>query len=165
MFPEEILAFAEQLVETLNSQGKMIVTAESCTGGLIVGALTEVAGSSGCVHGGFVTYANQAKQQMIGVSAASLEQYGAVSEQVAREMAEGALQQSEADISIAVTGIAGPAGGTPDKPVGLVHFACATSAGTAHQRVEFGDPGRQTVRLKTIKRALILVIETLQTAP
>jgi nicotinamide-nucleotide amidase len=139
----------------------MIVTAESCTGGLICGALTDVPGSSEAVHGGFVTYANGAKQHMIDVAADLIEAHGAVSEPVARAMAEGALRVSGTEIAIAVTGIAGPGGGTEGKPVGLVHFACATADGTIAAVERFGDIGRQQVREASVIRALDLVIQAL----
>jgi nicotinamide-nucleotide amidase len=161
MFHTDIRRRAEVINHTLASSKRMIVTAESCTGGLIAGALTDVPGSSDAVHGGFITYANEAKEQMIGVPAALLEAHGAVSEQVARAMAEGALRTSGADIAIAVTGIAGPGGGTEGKPVGLVYFACATAETTKAAVERYGDIGRQEVREKSIIRALDLVIEML----
>jgi nicotinamide-nucleotide amidase len=161
MFHTEIRRRAELINRTLSWRKQMIVTAESCTGGLIAGALTDVPGSSEAVHGGFVTYANDAKQQMIEVPAALLEGHGAVSEPVARAMAEGALRVTAADIAIAVTGIAGPGGGTEGKPVGLVYFACATADGTSTAVERYGDIGRQEVREASIIRALDLVIEAL----
>lgn len=161
MFHTDIRRRAEVINHTLASSKRMIVTAESCTGGLIAGALTDVPGSSEAVHGGFVTYANEAKEQMIGVPADLLKAHGAVSEQVARAMAEGALRTSGADIAVAVTGIAGPGGGTEGKPVGLVYFACAMGDSTKAAVERYGDIGRQVVREKSILRALDLVIETL----
>ena len=161
MFHNGIRRRAELVNHTLSARGQMIVTAESCTGGLICGALTDVPGSSEAVHGGFVTYANGAKEQMIGVPADLLAAHGAVSEPVARAMAEGALRASGAAIAVAVTGIAGPGGGTEGKPVGLVHFACATAEGTKAAVERFGDIGRQEVREASVIRALDLVIEAL----
>jgi len=158
MFPEQITALAKEAVAALTRQGRLVVTAESCTGGLIAAALTEVPGSSRAVYGGFVTYANQAKTSLVGVADRTLEDHGAVSEETARAMAEGALASSSADIAIAVTGIAGPAGGSAEKPVGLVHFACATDGNTEHLRIQFEDPGRQAIRLATVREALKLVI-------
>ena len=161
MFHTDILRRAEVINHTLATRKQMIVTAESCTGGLIAGALTDVPGSSDAVYGGFITYANGAKEEMIGVPAALIEAHGAVSEQVARAMAEGALKTAGVAIAIAVTGIAGPGGGTEGKPVGLVHFACATAEGTTTAVERFGDIGRQTVREASIVTALDLVIERL----
>lgn len=161
MFHTDILRRCEVINHTLIGRRQMIVTAESCTGGLIAGALTDVPGSSEAVHGGYITYANEAKERMIGVPAALIQAHGAVSEQVARAMAEGALSASGVDIAVAVTGIAGPGGGTEGKPVGLVCFAAATADGTLSVVERFGDMGRQQVREASIVRALDLVIEAL----
>lgn len=161
MFPIEIFRKAERVNHALISRKLMIVTAESCTGGLIAGALTDVPGSSDAVFGGYVTYDNRAKVEMIGVDPALIAVHGAVSEQVARAMAEGALRTSGADVAIAVTGIAGPGGGTERKPVGLVHFAFASAEGTRHLERRFGDPGRQKVREATVDQALDLIFEGL----
>ncbi len=165
MFPNETLQLAEKTVSALTSRGLMLVTAESCTGGLIAGALTCVPGSSAAVYGGFVTYANLAKQTMIDVPAALIEKFGAVSEPVARTMAEGALTKSDTDIAIAVTGIAGPGGSTPQKPVGLVHFGCATKDKTYHMEKRFGDIGRENIRLATVNSALEMVLEVVDNQP
>lgn len=161
MFHSSIIALAERVNHTLIGRNQMIVTAESCTGGLIAGALTDVPGSSAAVFGGYVTYANEAKSGMIGVDRDLIRAHGAVSEQVARAMAEGALKTSGMAIAIAVTGIAGPGGGTEGKPVGLVHFAYADAEKIIHLRREFGDLGRQAVREITVKTALELVLEGL----
>ena len=161
MFPDDIERLARQVIEQLTDRKMMIATAESCTGGLIASALTEIPGSSSAVHGGFVTYANKAKQRMVGVPKRLLDEYGAVSEQAARAMAEGALKRGRVDIAVAVTGVAGPDGGSDEKPVGLVHFACALPHHTAHLRCEFGNPGRHAVRLATVRQALQLVLEAL----
>lgn len=165
MFPDQIIQLAKQTVINLEKSGKMIITAESCTGGLIAAALTEIAGSSKVVHGGFVTYANAAKTSMLGVPKNMIDQFGAVSQQVARAMAEGALRTSGADIAIAVTGIAGPGGGTREKPVGLVHFGCAMAGKTWHRQSRFGAIGRSAVRLATVESALIMVAEAIRDQP
>lgn len=161
MFHSSIIALAETVNHTLIGRRQMIVTAESCTGGLIAGALTDVPGSSDAVFGGYVTYHNEAKAGMIGVDRELIRKHGAVSEEVARAMAEGALKTSGASVAIAVTGIAGPGGGTEGKPVGLVHFAFADGRKTIHLRKEFGDAGRQQVREMTVKAALELVLDGL----
>lgn len=156
---------AKTINHTLVARGQMIVTAESCTGGLISAALTDVPGSSQAVFGGFITYANGAKTAMIGVPKDLIDQYGAVSEPVARAMAEGALRTAGVDIAIAVTGVAGPGGGSEDKPVGLVHFGCATKAGTEVQERRFGDLGRQGIREATVAAALDMVLGCLGVSP
>lgn len=143
-----------ELVAKLMAQGVMIATAESCTGGMVAAAITDIAGSSAVLDRGFVTYSNAAKTGMIGVPAALIEAHGAVSEEVARAMAKGALSYSRATLAVAITGIAGPAGGSAEKPVGLVHFCCASTAGyTWHERMVFsGD--RAAVRLAARDHAL-----------
>lgn len=149
---------AADLLDALRAKGLTIVTAESCTGGLISAYLTEVAGSSDVVERGFVTYSNAAKTELLGVPADLIEEHGAVSEEVARAMAEGALKHSGADVSVAVTGIAGPGGGSEEKPVGLVHIAAAKRGGSGHHlRCAFGDAGRSKVRRDTVEEALNLV--------
>lgn len=159
MFPQTLLDQAEQLLGQCRSKSLRITTAESCTGGLIAGVLTAVAGSSDVVDRGFVTYTNEAKHQMIGVPEHLFMEVGAVSEEVARAMAEGALHYSEADLTVSVTGIAGPGGGSDLKPVGLVHLAQAgTGLPTRHQRHVFaGD--RTAVRLQTIETALRMLMD------
>ncbi|HEY9010827.1 MAG TPA: CinA family protein [Devosia sp.] len=161
MFSPAIRERSKRVIERLVARGEMIVTAESCTGGLIAGALTDIAGSSEAVHGGFVTYANRAKLEMIGVDEDLLERWGAVSESVARAMAEGARETAGVEVSLAVTGIAGPGGGNELKPVGLVYLACTTAAGTTVIERRFGDIGRQQVREATVLAALDLVLECL----
>lgn len=161
MFHTDIRRRAEIINSTLVARHQMIVTAESCTGGLIAAALTDVPGSSDAVHGGFITYANGAKSAMIGVPLDLIRAHGAVSDQVARAMAEGALKTAGVAIAIAVTGIAGPGGGTDSKPIGLVYFACATDAGTKSKVERFGDIGRQQVREASVIAAMDLVIECL----
>src|ERR687894_2174634 len=133
MFPEDVLEQARDVLARFDAAGYKLATAESCTGGLIAGALTEVPGSSSVVERGFVTYSNEAKTELLGVPAELIARHGAVSESVARAMAEGALARSRADVAVAITGIAGPGGATATKPVGLVHFALARrGAPTAH---------------------------------
>ena len=161
MFHSDVRRRAELINQTLRTRGEMIVTAESCTGGLVAAALTDVPGSSDAVHGAFVTYANEAKERMIGVPGELIEAHGAVSEQVARAMAEGALATTGVAVAVAVTGVAGPGGGTEGKPVGLVHFACASADGTLHRVERFGDIGRQNVREASVLAALDLVIARL----
>ena len=161
MLEEDVLHLAQITVEQLTSKGVMLTTAESCTGGLIVGALTSIAGSSSAVHGGFVTYSNRAKMEMLGVLEKTLDDFGAVSKQTACEMADGAARNADTEISVAVTGIAGPGGATPGKPVGLVHFACHYDGKTSHIKREFGDIGREEVREETVRVALTLVLACL----
>jgi nicotinamide-nucleotide amidase len=158
VFSNEQLTLAEAVLAACRDGGLKLATAESCTGGLISGCLTAVAGSSDVVERGFVTYTNEAKGQMLGVEAVLFDAHGAVSEGVARAMAEGALRHSNARISIAVTGIAGPGGGSAEKPVGLVHIAAARDgAETLHGRHVFpGD--RESVRSQTVSAALEMVL-------
>lgn len=159
MFADDIETLARAVVETAASRGLTIATAESCTGGLVSGALTAIAGSSAVVERGFVTYSNAAKVDLLGVPMALIERHGAVSEPVARAMAEGALVRSPVQVSVAVTGIAGPGGGSPDKPVGLVHFAAAGPGGLIHVERRFGDTGREAVRLGSVRVALELLLD------
>jgi nicotinamide-nucleotide amidase len=160
-FPKTSLDLARRLLAACEARGWRLTTAESCTGGLIVACLTEIPGSSNVVGRGYVTYDNRAKTEMLGVPAALFEGVGAVSEEVARAMAEGALARAGGDLGIAVTGIAGPGGATPTKPVGLVHLAVARRGGaTRHAREVFpGD--RSAVRLATVEAALSLALEAL----
>jgi nicotinamide-nucleotide amidase len=158
MFDPALLAQAETLLQSMRRRHLKLATAESCTGGLIAGLLTEIAGSSDVVERGFVVYSNEAKMQLLGVPESVIETHGAVSEVTARAMAEGAIKNSLADIAVSVTGIAGPGGGSPQKPVGLVHFACATrEAATVHRRFVFTKANRHEVRLKSVAAALDLV--------
>ena len=157
MFDPSLLSQAETLLQSMRRRGLKLVTAESCTGGLIAGLLTEIAGSSDVVERGFVVYSNEAKMQMLGVPESVIETHGAVSEATARAMAGGALKHSLADIAVSVTGIAGPGGGSPQKPVGLVHFACAArDAETTHRRFVFAGADRHQVRMKSVAAALDL---------
>lgn len=142
-------------------RGVMIATAESCTGGLIAGRLTDVAGSSDAFERGFVTYSNAAKIEMLGIRPETLDAHGAVSEEIAAEMAQGALARSHAGIAVAVTGIAGP-GGSEHKPEGRVCFGLADPFGTRTETVEFGAIGRAEVRAATVEHALSLLAEALQ---
>lgn len=160
---DEITAAALAVLKACRARGWTLATAESCTGGLVAGALTEIAGSSDVVDRGFVTYSNKAKQQMLGVPAATLRDYGAVSRQTAEAMARGALQKAKVDVVVAITGIAGPGGGSPDKPVGLVHFAALTRDGTSmHAAKRYGDIGRSQVREKSVRQALAMLQELAQ---
>ncbi len=159
MFPDDIQTLARQVIEAAAARGLMIATAESCTGGLVAGALTAIAGSSAVVERGFVTYSNAAKTELLGVSAELIEAVGAVSEPVARAMADGALARSRATVSVSVTGIAGPGGGSADKPVGLVHFAAVGPSGAVHLKRRFGDIGREAVRLESVRAALGLLLD------
>lgn len=157
MFPDDIQTLAQQVVVAAGERGWMIATAESCTAGLVAGALTAVPGCSAVLDRGFVTYSNGAKADMLGVPADMIEAFGAVSEPVARAMAEGAVAHSDAEISVSITGIAGPGGGSADKPVGLVHFAAAGPAGVVHVERRFGDISREAVRLASVRVALGLL--------
>lgn len=155
---------AEQIVSLASQRGWMIATAESCTAGMIVAALTEVAGSSSVVDRGFVTYSNEAKMEMLSVPEDVLIEHGAVSEPTAKAMARGALANSQAGISVSVTGIAGPGGGSDEKPVGLVHFGLATTTDLVHDVQIFKNHNRQQVRALTVDHALSMLIKRLQTA-
>lgn len=161
MFPDDIESLAKAVVDAAIERGVMIATAESCTGGLVAGAITAIAGSSAALDRGFVTYSNPAKAGMIGVSPELIEAYGAVSEPVARAMATGALTHSDAGLAVSITGIAGPGGGSADKPVGLVHFGIANGAGVDHVEHRFGDLGREEVRLASVRVALTLLLDRL----
>ena len=162
---EGLVARAADILAAARAQRLRIATAESCTGGLIAAALTEVAGSSDVFERGFVVYSNAAKSEALGVPAELIGRHGAVSEAVAREMAHGALMHSAADLAVSVTGIAGPGGGTADKPVGLVHLGAARRGGeTQHRLLTTGDIGRAAVRLQSVAAAFELV-EALLAAP
>ena len=158
LFPDDLSAAAGALLERARRAGVRIATAESCTGGLVAALLTEIAGSSDVVERGFVTYSNAAKAGAIGVPPELIERHGAVSEPVARAMAEGALARSEAELTVAITGVAGPGGGLAEKPVGLVWFATARAgeATLAHE-ARYGDLGRSAVRLAAVRTALGLL--------
>ena len=160
MWPADIEQKAQAIITDFTARGLKLATAESCTGGLIAGALTEIAGSSSVVDRGFVTYSNDAKIAMLGVGPETLAAHGAVSRETALEMARGAVSHSAADIAVAVTGIAGPSGGSAEKPVGLVHLAAAGRNGALlHREMRYGDLGRDGVRLATVRTALALLEE------
>ncbi len=157
-------ARAREALTALRRAGFTVALAESCTGGLVTAALTDIPGSSAAVDRGFVTYSNAAKTEMLGVPAEMIERHGAVSEAVARAMAEGAIAASRADLSVAITGVAGP-GGTPRKPEGLVHFACARRGGdTVETRREYGALGRARVREAAVEQALGMLIDVARDA-
>ncbi len=159
MFSEDVLGLAETALQKARDHKAMITTAESCTGGLVSAALTAIAGSSDVFDCGFSTYSYKAKSSLLGVPQSILVEHGAVSEQVAFLMAEGALAHSVADVAVALTGIAGPGGGMPGKPIGTVCFACARiGAKTVSVTHQFGDPGRATVRMQSVSVALNLLI-------
>lgn len=167
---EDVQNLAEEVLERARRLGLMIATAESCTGGLVAAALTSIAGSSDVFERGFVTYSNEAKAEMLGIDPALIRLHGAVSPEVALAMAKGALSRSRAKLSVAVTGIAGPGGGSLKKPVGLVHFAAARVVGQAneskftviHHEERFGEIGRAEVRAKSVETALGLLIRALK---
>ncbi len=149
------------LQDAAKAKGVMLATAESCTGGMVSAAITDIAGSSAVFDRAFITYTNAAKTQMLGVLPATLDAYGAVSEEVAREMAAGALRNSDADIAVAITGIAGP-GGSDHKPEGRVCFGVATAAGVRTETVEFGAQGRANVRTAARDHALALLLRAVE---
>ncbi len=160
MFPDALLSRASDLIASCRARGLTVATAESCTGGLLAALITAIPGSSDVFERGFVTYSNSAKIECLGVSARILDNFGAVSAEASRAMAEGALAHSRADMTLAITGIAGPGGGSPGKPVGLVHFGLARRSG-AITGVEkrFGDLGRHGVRSAAIAMAIELLVE------
>lgn len=162
MFDAEVLAAARAVIDANRAAGLTVCTAESCTGGLVAGALTEIAGASDVLERGFVTYSNEAKLESIGVNQDILETFGAVSVAVAWAMAQGALKHSHAGIAVAITGVAGPGGGTVKKPVGTVVFACATRdedpAKVVADIEHFGDMGRSGIRRQAVIRALKLLL-------
>ena len=158
MFPPALISLAKTVLDQARAKGLRIATAESCTGGLIAGLLTEIPGSSDVLDRGFVTYSDDAKKELLGVPGSLIAARGAVSESVARAMAEGAVAKSKAQLAVAVTGIAGPGGGTVEKPVGLVHLAaCREDGAVLHEEHRFGDIGRAQVRMKAITAALALL--------
>ena len=162
MFSDRLLNLARLVIDDAQQRRLKIVTAESCTGGLLSALLVEIPGSSKVFERGFVTYSNKAKEEVLGVPGDLLADYGAVSEPVARAMAEGALEESRANISISITGIAGPGGGTPMKPVGSVHFALAReNAPIRHKLENYGDIGRTEIRLASLDTALQMLLESI----
>lgn len=158
MFSPALLDRATALLEACRGRGLRVATAESCTGGLVAALLTEIAGSSDVVERGFVTYSNEAKAGLLGVPGPLLSTHGAVSEPVARAMAEGALGRSNAQLAVSITGIAGPGGATATKPVGLVHFGLAREdRPTEYLERRYGDLGRSAVRMRAVEDALALL--------
>ncbi|AYD01374.1 CinA family protein [Neorhizobium sp. NCHU2750] len=160
LFAADIEETARRIVADFSARGLMLSTAESCTGGLIAGALTDIPGSSAVVDRGFVTYTNEAKMDMLGVNAATLEAFGAVSRETALQMVNGALFRSRSNLAVAVTGVAGPGGGSKEKPVGLVHLAArARSGAILHREMHYGEIGRTEIRLATVRTAFEMLIE------
>lgn len=158
MFSDPMLDQAARLLQIYRAAGLKIATAESCTGGLVAALLTAIPGSSDVVERGFVTYSNEAKNEMLGVPADLIRDKGAVSAEVARAMADGAVARSGADVAVSITGVAGPGGGTETKPVGLVHFGCcAKGSATLHQKMRFGVLTRDEIRMKSVDVALALL--------
>ncbi len=158
MIDADLRAAAKRVLDLFRARGLKIATAESCTGGLVAATLTEIAGSSDVVDCGFITYSNAAKQAMLGVPEATLKRHGAVSGETAAAMAAGALKNSQADVAVAITGIAGPGGGTAEKPVGLVHFAAASRGGRRLARTRrYGKIGRRRVRQHSVAEAFELL--------
>ena len=157
-FDRKLIREAKDVLDFCTSGGLRLATAESCTGGLVAAVLTSIPGCSSAFERGFVAYSNDAKTESLGVPAALIESHGAVSEPVARAMAEGALARSKADIAVSVTGIAGPDGGSEEKPVGLVHFACARRDNpTEHVRMQFGQRPRDEIMQASVLQAFALI--------
>ncbi len=158
MFAERLRNLAMLILDDAEQARLKIATAESCTGGLLAALFTEIPGSSSVFERGFVTYSNRAKEEMLGVAGDALADYGAVSEPVARMMAEGALANSRANISVGITGVAGPGGGTKMKPVGTVHIACAReNRAIIHEHLQLGEIGRDAIRMASVETALGLI--------
>ncbi|MDE2112353.1 MAG: CinA family protein [Alphaproteobacteria bacterium] len=157
MYSPALLALAKAVLDEARAKDLRVATAESCTGGLISGLLTEIPGSSDVLERGFVVYSNRAKQDLLGVPGELIADHGAVSEEVACAMAQGALAHSDAQAAVAVTGIAGPGGGTKAKPVGLIHVAAYRDETILHEEHRFGEIGREGVRMKSVEAALILL--------
>ncbi|MCP8882234.1 CinA family protein [Devosia sp. XJ19-1] len=155
----------KQIIDILAERGQTLVTAESCTGGMIASALTDIPGASAAIYGGYITYANSAKSRMIQVQPRLIGDYGAVSNQVARAMADGARNTARVDFAVAATGIAGPDGGTEKKPVGLVYVAVSSELATVVIEHNFGDIGRDGIRKATVDAALDLVLQVLSSNP
>jgi len=160
MFDDEITSAVNRLLDRCKAKKLSVATAESCTGGLVAAAISEISGSSAVLDRGFVTYSNEAKQQMLGVAPATIDVYGAVSTECAAEMARGALAHAQVDLAVSITGIAGPTGATPGKPIGLVYFCAASRSGRniAHDR-KYGDIGRSQVRRASVLQALAMLQE------
>ena len=156
---DEVTAAARAVVETCRARSWTLATAESCTGGLVAAALTDIAGASAVFDRGFVTYSNAAKQALLGVPEGTLIGHGAVSAETAEAMTRGALERAGVDLAVAITGIAGPGGGTAEKPVGLVHFAAASRDALVQREKRFGDLGRAEVRRLSVLEALGMLLE------
>ena len=159
MIDAETRDLSVRVLEACRARKWTLATAESCTGGLVAGALTEIAGSSDVVDRGFVTYSNAAKMAMLGVPEATLVAHGAVSRQTAEAMAKGALERAGVDLTVSITGVAGPGGGSAEKPVGLVHFAAATRERVIHREKRYGDIGRSEIRRLSVIEALGMLLE------
>lgn len=158
MFPDRLRNFAMLILDDAEQARLKIATAESCTGGLLAALFTEIPGSSSVFERGFVTYSNRSKEEMLGVPGDALADYGAVSEPVARMMAEGALKNSRANIAVGITGVAGPGGGTKMKPVGTVHIACAReNRAIIHEHLQLGEISRDAIRMEAVETALKLI--------
>jgi len=162
LFDPALIAVGENVLSACRRQGLRLGTVESCTGGLIAALLTSISGASDVLDRGFVTYANFAKTDLVGVPEEMLARHGAVSEEVARAMAEGALAPGSVDIAVSVTGIAGPGGGSPEKPVGLVHMAAALSGHETLHRRHLFEGDRARIRLQAVRAALELLLQRLQ---
>jgi nicotinamide-nucleotide amidase len=166
MLDDDIAEAARGLYELCRSKGLTLATAESCTAGMVAGTLGDIPGVSSVLERGFVTYSNQAKQEMLGVAEQTLRDHGAVSRQTAEEMARGALAHAPVDLAVSITGIAGPDGGTPEKPVGLVHFAAASRSGQlVHVEQQFGPVGRMEVRKRSLLQALRMLHDIAEKEP
>jgi nicotinamide-nucleotide amidase len=160
MFSDRIPILAKALLDEARGKKLTVATAESCTGGLIAAALTEIPGASDVVECGFIVYSNRSKAKLLGVKLTTIVRHGAVSEEVARAMAEGALKHSTAQMAVSCTGVAGPGGGTRDKPVGLVHIAAARlDETTLSEECRFGDLGRTEIRMRSVEAALKLMLQ------
>lgn len=161
-----LIAAAAEIVRAYTARGWRIATAESCTGGLVAALITQIAGASAVFERGFVTYSNEAKAEMIGVPGDLILRHGAVSEPVARAMATGAVRAARVEVAVSITGVAGPGGGSEEKPVGLVHLACATASGQVrHVERRYGDLGRATIRERAAEDALALLRQALAETP
>lgn len=166
MLDDDIVAAANRLLDICRRKQLVIATAESCTGGLVAGTLTEVPGVSSMLDRGFITYSNQAKQEMLGVPAATLEKFGAVSRETAEAMVKGALARAPVDLAVSVTGIAGPESDGTEKPVGLVYFAAASRSGQFnHVEKKFGNPGRPEIRKRSVLQAFVMLHDLAEKEP
>lgn len=166
MRDDDLVAAANRLLAVCMRKKLTLATAESCTGGLVAGTLTDVPGVSGMLDRGFITYSNQAKQDMLGVPAETLKAHGAVSRETAIAMATGALAHAPVDLAVAITGIAGPTGGEGGKPIGLVHFAAASRTGQlVHREMRYGNPGRAEIRKRSVLQAFIMLHDLAENEP